>query len=306
MRSGINLQRVAVFCETVRQGSVRAAADILNVAPSVVSRHIAQLEKELGMALMERHRRGVKVTEAGLRVLQFQQEQLAQEEALFSELQSLNGLHQGQVRLVVGEGFVSDLMSAPLTSFRQRYPGLSFSVRLAGTNEVLREILDDSAHIGLVYYPPADPHIRVHARVPQPLCVIVPAGHPLCDAPPPLTMAQLQSYALAVMEDAYGTRHLLQRAEQEAQIHFQPCLTTNSISVLRRFVLEGMGLAFLPAFSIASELSSGELLALPVASKVLQEAEAQLITRLGRQLPPGAQRLLQHLVRSMGAFSGGQ
>ena len=73
-------RRISHFHEAARLGSVRAAADFLNVAPSAVSRQITQLEHELGMPLLERHRRGVKPTEAGERVLEYYRQRLAQQE----------------------------------------------------------------------------------------------------------------------------------------------------------------------------------------------------------------------------------
>ena len=88
-------RRILYFFEAVRLGSVRAAADSLDVAPSAVSRHVAQLEQELNAPLMERHRRGVKPTEAGERVLEYYRQRMAQQEVLLDSLQSLSGLQSG-------------------------------------------------------------------------------------------------------------------------------------------------------------------------------------------------------------------
>ncbi|WP_336935794.1 LysR family transcriptional regulator [Acinetobacter soli] len=63
--SYVHENRIKFFFEAVNKGSVRAAADALDVAPSAVSRQISQLEQELAVTLIERHRRGIKATEAG-------------------------------------------------------------------------------------------------------------------------------------------------------------------------------------------------------------------------------------------------
>jgi hypothetical protein len=71
MTDNLTDSRIVYFFEAVRCGTIRAAADYLNVAPSAVSRQIGLLEKELDAALVERHARGVKTTEAGQCVIEY-------------------------------------------------------------------------------------------------------------------------------------------------------------------------------------------------------------------------------------------
>ncbi|MEO1872882.1 MAG: LysR family transcriptional regulator, partial [Cobetia sp.] len=171
-------RRISHFHEAARLGSVRAAADFLNVAPSAVSRQITQLEHELGMPLLERHRRGVKPTEAGERVLEYYRQRLAQQEVLLESLQSLKGLQSGSLVLAIGEGFIAGL-AGPLSRFSARYPGIELKVNLCGTNEVIRQVVEDEAHLGLVFHPTRDPKIRTHVSRPQPVCAVVNPQHAL-------------------------------------------------------------------------------------------------------------------------------
>lgn len=60
-----NDRRIGYLCQVVSAGSIRAAADILDLDPSGFSRQISLLEEEVGSLLLERHNRGVKATEAG-------------------------------------------------------------------------------------------------------------------------------------------------------------------------------------------------------------------------------------------------
>src|SRR5690348_13469050 len=152
--SALKDHRIRYFYEAVSTGSVRAAADKLDLNPSVVSRQIAQLETELAIVLIERHGRGVTPTDAGQVLADYYRQHLSDQEDLLAKIQDIRGLSQGHIRLVLGEGFVSDLMDRPLQDFWTRYPGLTVTLNLAGTNEVLRMVAEDEAHIGLVYNPP--------------------------------------------------------------------------------------------------------------------------------------------------------
>jgi len=129
----INEKRVAYLYEAVTMGTIRAAADKLNIAPSAVSRQIALLEEELASTLIERTRKGVTATEAGEVILRFYRESLSSEEICISKLQALQGLQQGHIKLAIGEGFVGDLMSGPLPEFTRQYPSLTLSISMGGS-----------------------------------------------------------------------------------------------------------------------------------------------------------------------------
>ena len=293
-------RRILYFFEAVRLGSVRAAADSLDVAPSAVSRHVAQLEQELNAPLMERHRRGVKPTEAGERVLEYYRQRMAQQEVLLDSLQSLRGLQSGSVVLSVGEGFIEGL-TASLTRFSTLYPKVDLQVNIGGSNDVIRQVVEDDSHIGLVFNPAGDPKIRAHVRRRQPVRLIVTQDHPLAEEKGPITLRGLDRHRLALPGVSFGIRQILTLAEQQLGIDLVPTLTCNNLSMLKRYAMQG-GVTLLPAFVVEEELKNGQLLALPLHHEVFSSPEAQLITRLGRQLSVGANRLMSMLLQDMSAF----
>ncbi|KFE57636.1 LysR family transcriptional regulator [Pseudomonas syringae] len=295
-------RRILYFFEAVRLGSVRAAADFLDVAPSAVSRQIAQLEHELGTPLLERHRRGVKPTEAGDRVLGYYRQRLSQQEVLLESLQALRGLQSGVVVLAIGEGFI-DGLAEPLTRFSTLYPKVELQVNVCGTNEVIRQVVEDEAHLGLVFNPPADPKIRSHAHQKQPVCVMVSPDHPLARHQGPIPLKGLDSYRLGLLGVSYGIRQILTQAEQQSGVSLVPTLTCNTFAMLKRFAMEG-GVTLLPTFVVVDELESGKLVALPLESPVFSESQVHIISRLGRQLSVGSSRLLGQLQQEMTAFNG--
>lgn len=302
--NALDERRVRYLYEAVQAGSLRAAADKLDVNPSVLSRQIAALEMQLAVTLIERHGRGIRPTDAGQVLADYWRQHASDREDALAKLQAIRGLSQGHVDLVLGEGFVSDLMDKPLLDFCGRHPGLTVTLNLAGTNEVLRVVTEDQAHIGLLYNPPATPGIRSRAAVRQPMCAIVPPGHPLARARRPPTLGQLVPHPIALMHGAYGTRQVIHLAEQLEKIRLNPKLSTNSISVIKHYVRAGYGISLLPAFAVSQETDRRELVAVPIDNPVLASAEAHIVTRLGRQLSPAANRLLLHLIAAMKAFRG--
>jgi DNA-binding transcriptional LysR family regulator len=301
MTDNLTDSRIVYFFEAVRCGTIRAAADFLNVAPSAVSRQIGLLEKELDATLIERHARGVTPTAAGQYVIEYFREQLAHRDDLLSRLQELRGLRTGQVNIVLGEGFVSDLLSGPMQTFCQQYSGIKVNLELGGTNDVIRKISEDEGEIGLVYNPPQEPKLVSRAIKRQPMMAIVGPGF-VWNERRPMSVQELSRYPLAVTHASYGTRQMLQAVEYAEKLRLDPVVTTNSIAILKQFVKSGLGITVLPAFAVTTEVEAGELSVLDINHPILADAEAHLVTRAGRRLSVASNKMLQMMTAQMRAF----
>ncbi|MET1532135.1 LysR family transcriptional regulator [Burkholderia sola] len=293
--------RIVYFYEAVRCGTIRAAADWLDVAPSAVSRQIGLLEKELDATLVERHARGVTPTEAGHCVIEYFREQLAHRDDLISRLQELRGLKTGQVSLVLGEGFVSDLLAGPMEQFCRQFPGIRVNLDVGSTNDVIRKISNDEGEIGLVYNPPAEPKLVSRASKRQPMMAIVGPDFPR-RSHKVLTVQQLATYPLAATHPSYGTRQMMEAVEYAERVRLTPVVTTNSFAILKEFVKSGLGIAVMPAFAVTAELQARELFAIDIAHPMLENAEAHMVTRVGRKLSVAANKMLQMMTGQMRAF----
>lgn len=291
--------RIRYFYEAVKRGSVRAAADFLNVAPSAVSRHISQLENELATRLVERHRRGVRPTEAGEQVLLYYRAHLAQQDLLMDTLQSLRGLQRGTVNIAIGEGYIDDV-SAVSSLFSAKYPGIKVHLNVCGSNELLRQIGEDEAHIGVIFNLSREPKIRTHCAVVHPMCAVVNAAHPLSETRSRLELSALNTYRLALPDVSYGVRQIIASAEEASGITLSPTLVCNNLSTLKPYALHG-GVTILPAFMVQEEVRRNQLCAIPLPGSVFASTRTHIITRLGRQLSAGAGQLLQLLIQQMRA-----
>ena len=303
MNVSIDDRRVKYLYEALTSGSVRAAADKLDMNPSVVSRQIAQLEAEMAVPLMERLGRGVRATDAGEVLVDYFRQHRAHQDDVVTKIREMRGLERGHITLVLGEGFVSDLMGKPIQAFWKNYPGLTITMNLAGTNDVIRQVTEDIAHIGLVYNPSPSNAIRSRAAVCQPLCAIVQPDHPLAKMSTQPRLKDIAQFPLALMHGSYGTRQLIALAEQIDQIRLKPKLLTDSISTVKHFVGAGLGISLLPEFSVTQEIQAGDLVAITIDHQILASAKAHIITRLGRQMPMAANQLLLQLMAAMRAFN---
>ena len=290
--------------EAAKLGSMRAAADNLGVAVSSVSRQISQLEADVGIALIEHGRRNIKLTEAGLLLIEHYSEQLRLDEAFDAKLSDIKGLRTGRIHLAIGEGFIGQPLSTLLISFNAKHPGVFINVHMsASSNDVVRLVAEDDAHLGLVFQSSDDPRIRVLASVRQPLCAIMRADHPLA-AHKLLKLADLRSFRLCLPEPSFRTRQLLQTAESDERISLQPSITANSTTLLKSLLESGEFFTLLPVLAVSKEVENRRFAAVPIDSTALQDAAVQLICRLGRRLPPAPLRMLSALTTYLEACGG--
>lgn len=300
-RKSLLESRLPYFYEAVSFGSIRSAADRLKVAPSAISRQITLLEEELGVAVLERHRKGVVTTAAGDLLMSYCRQHQAHRDDMLAELESLRGLHSGSVAVVMGEGFTQAIVGSLLPVFKRDYPGISVSIDIAGTTAIMRRLAEDVDEIGLVYYPPEDPRIMTRWVGSQPMHAIVLPGHELLQHHS-VELSELSNWPLALLHGRYGIRQLLEHVEHIEKHKLNPYLNTNLISVLVTFVQTGQGITLLPKFAVAAEVARGTLAAVPVHSEIMQGAEIRLITRAGRSLSPAAQCFLRYCQHTMHAF----
>ncbi|SDM02702.1 DNA-binding transcriptional regulator, LysR family [Modicisalibacter muralis] len=299
----LSARALGYLYEVIRRGSVRRAAVYLNVDASAISRQIRGLEEDVGVALCERHDGGMRATEAGYLLIDHYHRQKAAESAALSRLNALQGLRSGEVRIAVGEGFIADLVSAPLQSFMAQHPGIELEVRMAGVNEAMSLVRDFEVDLALLYSPPQDPALVSHAETRQPLDLIVPPQHPLLQEKGPVSLAEVAKWPLAMIDNCTGMRQMVDQAAHQERVHLAPRLRTNSVSVLKNFVRSGIGVTFMPELTVVEELRGGKIRLVPVRHSILSEARACIASRKGRELTVAVEACLEHLRRGLRFFS---
>ncbi|WP_390882383.1 LysR family transcriptional regulator [Halomonas saccharevitans] len=287
----------------IRRGSLRKAATHLDIDVSAISRQIRQLEEHLDTLLLERHAGGIKVTEAGRLLVDHYHSQQAAEDAVISRLSALQGLVSGQVRIAVGEGFIADLISAPLQSFMNAYPGIELDVVMAGVNEAMALVKDREVELALLYAPPIDPQLTCHIETRQPLDLIVPADHELAHCRHPMRFQELAKWPVGLMDNPFGMRQMVNAVAHQERVFLHARLHTNSVAVLKNFVRWGTGITFMPELTVAEEIRQGDITVLPMAYSVLSDARAQIVSLTGRELTVAANACLDHLCRGMRFFN---
>lgn len=282
------------FLEVAQRGSIRVAAERLNVAPSAISRHIRNMEHEIGLPLFERHARGVTLSEAGELYVRHARTVFLDRERVRLEIDDLRGLRRGHIRISTIDGIVAGPLSNATSSFRKLHPGVTIQLCSTGTEMVNKAVREGEADIGIAYQPTAVDGVNIVVRILDPLLLVVSPRHPLAKRSI-IDVREALNFPLALPEATFGIRKLINAACSSERIALTPSLETNSIEALRGFAVWGAGVTMLHSLSIIREVELGILRGIPFRQPMLQRAWIEICTQEGRQLPTIVKRFTEHL-----------
>jgi DNA-binding transcriptional LysR family regulator len=171
---------------------------------------------------------------------------------------------------------------------------MSISITSAPTSEIIRMILNDEAHIGLIFNEPNEPKIRVRASYAQSLMAICSPDHPIAQLKK-VTLEKLSTFQLCLPAKQYRLRQMLAAMEARKQIWLDAKLTTNSLHLMSEAAKGGEFVSILPMIAVATELEEGTLVARPISDSDAEDGISCLIHRVGRQLDGAPARLLSVL-----------
>lgn len=286
------------FISVVRNGSIRAASAELHVAQSAISRQLQQLEHEIGQPLLERRARGVSLTPAGEVLFAYGREAVYQQERLESELDALQGLRKGHIKICAMESLVPLLLPKAIDRFKTQYPGITFSVEIETSDTVVSRVSDGACDIGIAFMPKTTDETRVIFRSKEPLYAVVAPSDPLAKKKQ-LTVGDLTTRQVGLGPRYSGGRILFDQACREAHVEIVPALESTSVELLHRFAQMGTGVAVLLRHTCAETVSSRKLKALRFEENILNSGSLEVFTLNGRRLPVAADRFLSILKQEM-------
>lgn len=289
------------FLEVVRCGSISEASQQLNVAGSAISRHIAQLEYLLGATLFDRHPRGMVPSAAGevLAVHALKSEHDA--ERVVHDIQSLQGMQRGRVRLTTNEGFAVEFLPKLVSDFLLLHPGIQFQMGVCPPTECTRRILHGDADIAITMSRTVENGIQVEHRQPSPVMAAVRHGHPLSHFKS-VSLAQVLAYPLVLSEANTTVRQLFDIACSLQGLRVEPVLTSNSFSSLQAFLRHHPdSVTIAGEISIRYQTQRQELACVRIRDRSLELRNIEVQTATGRTLSRAAQAFLKHLKTGMSA-----
>ena len=259
----LNLHQLNVLRTAARLGSFTRAAEALYIGQPAVSQHVAALERALGVPLVYRAGRGVRLTEAGLLVVDYAERIGRLIEQLQAGLDGLKGLTTG--RLVIGTSQTpGDYLLPPLLGeFRRRYPGVSVELEIADTQQVVSWLLRHVYDLGFLGSATDHPDLCVEPFAEDRVVLFVAAGHALTGRAR-VALGDVLQAGLIVRESGSATRAAGEGVFRAAGLEPIPVMELGSNEAVKRAVLAGLGAGMLSWYAIDVEREASLIVELDV------------------------------------------
>ncbi|CAI0733728.1 MULTISPECIES: LysR family transcriptional regulator [Serratia] len=250
--SMIELRRLRAFVTVVEEGNITRAAERLFIQQPPLTRLLQGLEEELGVKLLQRLPRGVRVTEAGSVLFNEARALLTRAEHLTEAVHRAARGEQGHIAI----GFTSSAALHPfvpnlLRRYREILPGITTQLEEAGSGELLDALVDERLDVAFVRSPVgAIPGLTIEPVLREPMLIALPIGHPLAthdDQPLPLTALTQEAFILYRRPAGQGLYDAILAACHGAGFSPRVIQEAPRLPATLSLVGAGLGLSIVPA-----------------------------------------------------------
>ncbi|GJE27891.1 LysR family transcriptional regulator [Methylobacterium organophilum] len=232
-----HLRPLNYVLEVARSGSIRRAAERLNLTPSALTRQIQDMEFELGTPLFERLATGMRLNAAGELLVRHIRDRNADLERVRSQIADLSGVRRGHIGLACSQAFVTRLIPEEAEIYRTKFPQVGFSVQVRDYGQAIAALSTFEADLALVLQPPPSAELHILYAGRQPIHAYMRAEHPLAAGTGPIRLRDCLSYALALPDASLAIRHHIAHAFGRRGFDLMTAVESSSYEFLRNLAL---------------------------------------------------------------------
>ena len=284
------IRSLRLFYDLVQTQSFTEAAHRNYLTQPALSHHLKALEGKFGHRLVERGRGQIRLTRAGMMVLEASRDILQRYDQLEHALKKPTDEVAG--RLTVGSIYTIGLYELPRYTgeFLKRYPKVDLLLTYLKELEVYEAVLTDRIEIGIVDSPKPHPQLMITPFKKERIVLIMPPHHPWAGKKQ-IRLAQLHGQPFIVPQAEFPVDEILQKTHIRVKVMH----AFDNIEITKRAVEVGLGLALVPRITVADEVQRGKLKALELADGPADRSIG-LLTRKRAELSVPAQKFIDLLL----------
>lgn len=288
------------FMAVASTGSLTAASQQLYVAGSAISRQIQKLESRMGVALFERHARGMTLTDAGQILENHVRKSLRDMEYAMAEIQGLKAVRRALVRIACTDGMAFDLLPGLLARFRQQHPSVSFDLQVGSAMQVAEWVRHGACDVAFQFSLAPERDVEIIASWPAPVLLLLSPGHPLLTREAEIT--DLHDYPLVLPEAGTTIRQLFDLSCRMAGTFLEPTFSSNNFSALYWFTRQTpQAITVCSHFSVLWRAAQDEMRLKPLNSPSLSQRTLQIQTPGGKHRAAAVRLFLETTVQTLDA-----
>ncbi|MBU2867276.1 LysR family transcriptional regulator [Pacificibacter marinus] len=257
-----------------RTGSIRRAAERLNISASSINRQILALEEEMGTPIFERLPKTLRLTAVGEVLIEHIRETLKEHSKTQDHIERLRGNHGGVAHVFATEGLANGVLLPILAEIRDNHPSISIDLTIATADVVSQKMVSGEADIAIAQYLPDHPTINVTARFTSPVGAVFASDHPIAHHASK-RLADYLDHGIVFPDASQRLHRPIADQLARAGLDFKPHHSSNSVSNLIEMARHHGAIAILPLIDVIEDLRRRTLVFAPL-SAIMLHAEISL------------------------------
>jgi DNA-binding transcriptional LysR family regulator len=255
----MNLDYLSTYLELIRLGSFSEVAKKLSLSQPAVSFQIQKLERELGVRLIDRGRRGIAMTEAGRRLLRFAELVVAERADLVRDLDQLREEVSGKI-VIAASTIPGEVLLPPiLGEFKAAHPAITAELEISDSLTVVSKVREGAFDIGFCGALPEEKELEYFKIAEDRIVLIVFPEHPFAKQGK-ISPLELENEPLILREETSGTQRTINAALARAGVEVDkhpPHLILGTHQAVVSAVEAELGIAFVSNLSVKKSLALG-------------------------------------------------
>ena len=298
----MNIAAMRLFCDVVRCRSFSQAATLNNISQSASSQAVAQVEREVGLQLVDRSKRPFILTAEGEVYYNGFCDILARYDAIQADVRSLREEIAGLVRVAAIYSVGLHEMRACMQDFMSSFPKARVRLQYLLPDRVYDAVMSGEIDLGLVSYPAASRDLAVIPLRSEKMVLVCHPQHHLADQEG-VSLADLQGENFIAFDRDLAICKELDRHLREHEVTVRKVMEFDNIETIKEAVEIGAGLSILPQPTVKREVSAGTLAAVPIIDDKL-ERPIGIIHRQRKSFTPVIRKFIEVLEATSGHGTG--
>lgn len=289
------LESLKIFCDVVRLRSFSRAAAANRITQSAASQNVLQLEKGLGVRLLDRSKRPFQLTPEGRVYFDGCKGLIERYYAVEAEVKTLSREVSGTVTVAAIYSVGLGDMSQFVQEFAERYPKANVRLAYLHPDRVYESVVNEEADIGLLSFPRPGKGLTQTPWRDEPMVVACSPRHPLAQRQS-IVPAELDGEELIGFDSGLTIRKMIDRYLKQHHAEVKVVLAFDNIETIKHAVEVGQGVAILPEPTLRKEVMAGSLVAIPFTTADLVRPLG-ILQRKNGHLNPTAQKFIELMLK---------
>ncbi|MCE2516513.1 MAG: LysR family transcriptional regulator [Alphaproteobacteria bacterium] len=281
-----------------KTGSIRRAADQLNITSTALNRRILALEDELGTPIFERLPQGVRLNTAGELLIQHIRHSMAELAKVTSQIADLSGVRRGHINIAGGSEVIGTFLPQHIARYRRDHPQVSFDILRRAPEAALKALTEFEADLSLVFGAVPPTVFQSLATVELNITVAMRKGHPLAEHAS-LRWMDCLDYPAILPAEGSGLHHILMAAQLRKGMPLRKVISSESFEFMLNYSRYEDALAFILPFGEVEE--NPDMVVRRFDDGDAIEGRLHLVQTKGRVLPVAAAKFAETLIQHFNA-----